>query len=97
MTDHELDWSLSEFKRAMKDLGKILVDTGTVALIMAAAFSPVIITSFIEANADVKQAKYNAEAAKYKSQSTRTRRTIRRSMDDDDRLTAKDRRDLGLR
>lgn len=95
MTDHELDWSLSEFKRAMKDLGKILVDTGTVALIMAAAFSPIIITSFIEANADVKQAKYNAEAAKYKSQTTR--RTIRRSMDDDDRLTAKDRRDLGLR
>ena len=95
MTDHELDWSLSEFKRAMKDLGKILVDTGTIALIMAAAFSPVIITSFIEANADVKQAKYNAEAAKYKSQNTR--RTIRRSMDDDDRLTAKDRRDLGLR
>ena len=95
MTNHELDWSLSEFKRAMKDLGKILVDTGTVALIMAAAFSPVIITSFIEANADVKQAKYNAEAAKYKSQNTR--RTIRRSMDDDDRLTAKDRRDLGLR
>lgn len=95
MTDHELDWSLSEFKRAMKDLGKILVDTGTVALIMAAAFSPVIITSFIEANADVKQAKYNAKAAKYKSQNTR--RTIRRSMDDDDRLTAKDRRDLGLR
>lgn len=95
MTDHELDWSLSEFKRAMKDLGKILVDTGTVALIMAAAFSPVIITSFIEANADVKQAKYNAEAAKYKSMNAR--RTIRRSMDDDDRLTAKDRRDLGLR
>lgn len=95
MTDHELDWSLSEFKRAMKDLGKILVDTGTVALIMAAAFSPIIITSFIEANADVKQAKYNAEAAKYTSQNTR--RTIRRSMDDDDRLTAKDRRDLGLR
>lgn len=95
MTDHELDWSLSEFKRAMKDLGKILVDTGTVALIMAAAFSPVIITSFIEANADVKQAKYNAEAAKYKSQNAR--RTIHRSMDDDDRLTAKDRRDLGLR
>ena len=95
MTDHELDWSLSEFKRALKDLGKILVDTGTVALIMAAAFSPVIITSFIEANADVKQAKYNAEAAKYKSQNTR--RTVRRSMDDDDRLTAKDRRDLGLR
>lgn len=95
MTDHELDWSLSEFKRAMKDLGKILVDTGTVALVMAAAFSPIIITSFIEANADVKQAKYNAEAAKYNSQNTR--RTIRRSMDDDDRLTAKDRRDLGLR
>lgn len=95
MTDHELDWSLSEFKRAMKDLGKILVDTGTVALIMAAAFSPIIITSFIEANADVKQAKYNAEAAKYNSQNTR--RTVRRSMDDDDRLTAKDRRDLGLR
>lgn len=95
MTDHELDWSLSEFKRAMKDLGKILVDTGTVALIMAAAFSPIIITSFIEANADVKQAKYNAEAAKYKSQNIR--RTIRHSMDDDDRLTAKDRRDLGLR
>lgn len=95
MTDHELDWSLSEFKRAMKDLGKILVDTGTVALIMAAAFSPVIITSFIEANADVKQAKYNAEAAKYKSQNTG--KTIRRSMEDDDRLTAKDRRDLGLR
>lgn len=95
MTDHELDWSLSEFKRAMKDLGKILVDTGTVALIMAAAFSPIIITSFIEASADVKQAKYNAEAAKYKSQNTR--RTIRRSIDDDDRLTAKDRRDLGLR
>lgn len=95
MTNHELDWSLSEFKRALKDLGKILVDTGTVALIMAAAFSPVIITSFIEANADVKQAKYNAEAAKYKSQNTR--RTVRRSMDDDDRLTAKDRRDLGLR
>ena len=62
---------------------------------MAAAFSPVIITSFIEANAGVKQAKYNAEAAKYKSQNTR--KTIRRSMDDDDRLTAKDRRDLGLR
>lgn len=95
MTDHELDWSLSEFKRAMKDLGKILVDTGTVALIMAAAFSPVIITSFIEANADVKQAKYNAEAAKYNSQNTK--KTVRRSMDDDDRLTAKDRRDLGLR
>ena len=95
MTDHELDWSLAEFKRAMKDLGKILVDTGTVALIMAAAFSPIIITSFIEASADVKQAKYNAEAAKYNSQNTR--RTIRRSMDDDDRLTAKDRRDLGLR
>lgn len=95
MTDHELDWSLSEFKRAMKDLGKILVDTGTVALIMAAAFSPVIITSFIEANADVKQAKYNAEAAKYKNQNTG--KTIRRSMEDDDRLTAKDRRDLGLR
>lgn len=95
MTDHELDWSLSEFKRAMKDLGKILVDTGTVALIMAAAFSPVIITSFIEANADVKRAKYNAEAAKYKSQNIR--KTIRRSMEDDDRLTAKDRRDLGLR
>lgn len=95
MTDHELDWSLSEFKRCMKDLGKILVDTGTVALVMAAAFSPIIITSFIEANADVKQAKYNAEAAKYNSQNTR--RTIRRSMDDDDRLTAKDRRDLGLR
>ena len=95
MTDHELDWSLSEFKRAMKDLGRILVDTGTVALIMAAAFSPVIITSFIEANADVKQAKYNAEAAKYKSQNTR--KVIRRSMEDDDRLTAKDRRDLGLR
>lgn len=95
MTDHELDWSLSEFKRAMKDLGKILVDTGTVALVMAAAFSPIIITSFIEANADVKQAKYNAEAAKYNSQNTR--RAIRRSMDDDDRLTAKDRRDLGLR
>ena len=95
MTDHELDWSLSEFKRAMKDLGRILVDTGTVALIMAAAFSPVIITSFIEANADVKQAKYNAEAAKYKSQNTR--KAIRRSMEDDDRLTAKDRRDLGLR
>ena len=95
MTDHELDWSLSEFKRAMKDLGKILVDTGTIALIMAAAFSPIIITSFIEASADVKQAKYNVEAAKYKSQNTR--RTIRRSMDDDDRLTAKDRRDLGLR
>ena len=95
MTNHELDWSLSEFKRALKDLGKILVDTGTIALIMAAAFSPIIITSFIEANADVKQAKYNAEAAKYKSQNTR--RTIRRSMDDDDRLTAKDRRDLGLR
>lgn len=95
MTDHELDWSLSEFKRAMKDLGKILVDTGTVALIMAAAFSPIIITSFIEASADVKQAKYNAEAAKYKSQNTR--KTVRRSMDDDDRLTTKDRRDLGLR
>ena len=95
MTDHELDWSLSEFKRAMKDLGKILVDTGTIALIMAAAFSPIIITSFIEANADVRQAKYNAEAAKYKSQNAR--RTVRRSMDDDDRLTAKDRRDLGLR
>lgn len=95
MTNHELDWSLSEFKRAMKDLGRILIDTGTVALIMAAAFSPVIITSFIEANADVKQAKYNAEAAKYKSQNTR--KTIRRSMEDDDRLTAKDRRDLGLR
>lgn len=95
MTDHELDWSLSEFKRAMKDLGKILVDTGTIALIMAAAFSPVIITSFIEANADVKQAKYNAEAARYKSQNTR--KTVRRSMEDDDRLTAKDRRDLGLR
>ena len=95
MTDHELDWSLSEFKRAMKDLGKILVDTGTVALIMAAAFSPIIITSFIEASADVKQAKYNAEAAKYRSQNTG--RTIRRSMEDDDRLTAKDRRDLGLR
>ena len=95
MTDHELDWSLSEFKRAMKDLGKILVDTGTIALIMAAAFSPIIITSFIEANADVKQAKYNAEAAKYKSQNAR--KNVRRSMDDDDRLTAKDRRDLGLR
>ena len=95
MTNHELDWSLSEFKRALKDLGKILVDTGTIALIMAAAFSPIIITSFIEANADVKQAKYNAEAAKYKSQNTR--KTIRHSMDDDDRLTAKDRRDLGLR
>ena len=95
MADHELDWSLSEFKRAMKDLGKILVDTGTFALLMAAACSPIIITSFIEANADVKQAKYNAEAAKYKSQNTR--KTVRRSMDDDDRLSAKDRRDLGLR
>lgn len=81
-----------ELKRTGKDLWEILKYSGSVALVMTAAFSPVIVMNAVDQHYASKRAN---SSSKSKS-NTNSKKKKYYYTDTDDILTRKDRRDLGL-